>query len=139
MPTSTDSILDNVKKLVGVEPDYTAFDLDLIIHINSVFSTLQQLGIGPDEAFMIEDREKTWADLLGTAKNLNAVKSYVYLRVRLLFDPPASSFAIDSMQKQANELEWRLMVQAEPVGVVVEDKTTLETVSNSDVDGMFED
>ena len=112
-----ESILDSTKKVLGIESDYTAFDIDIIMHINSVFSTLQQLGIGAnhEESFAITGKDEMWEDFIGTEKNVNAVKSYMYLRVRLLFDPPATSFAQDSMQKQAQELEWRLNVQMEGV------------------------
>lgn len=103
------SILTNVKKMLGLDKDYDAFDMDVIIHINSVFSTLSQLGIGPVNGFMIEDDILTWDDFFEASDpRLNSVKTYVYLRVRLLFDPPATSFAITAMEKQIQELEWRL-------------------------------
>lgn len=111
--TPADSILDTTKKLLGFDSGYTAFDTDIIIHINSVFSTLHQLGVGPENAFSITDKEKGWSEFLGENSKLNDVKSYMYLRIRLLFDPPANSFAIDSLDKQAKELEWRLNVHAE--------------------------
>lgn len=103
------SILNNIKKILGLDETYTAFDTDVIIHTNSVFSTLSQLGIGPADGFMIENNILTWDDYIpdGNPK-LNAVKTYVYLRVRLLFDPPATSFAIAAMERQVTELEWRL-------------------------------
>ncbi len=109
----SESILISTKKILGLEADYTPFDLDVITHINSVFSTLEQLGIGPEDGFMIEGDEPTWADFLGDDKRLNAVKTYVYLRVRLLFDPPGSSYLITALQEQARELEWRLNVTRE--------------------------
>ena len=108
-----DSILNTTKKVLGLDPDYTAFDTDITIHINSVFSTLQQLGVGPPDSFAISGVEETWSQFIGGSKNINAVKTYVYLRVRLLFDPPATSFTIASMERQATELEWRLQVQVE--------------------------
>ena len=110
-----DSILNTTKKLLGIEPDYTAFDLDIITHINSVFTTLQQLGVGPEDSFFISDATPTWSDFIGDEKNINSVKTYVGLRVRLLFDPPTTSFAIESFQNQLKELEWRLNVQVETV------------------------
>lgn len=110
-----DSILDSTKKVLGLDSEYTAFDQDVIMHINSVFSTLHQLGIGPDNGFMIEDKTPTWTQYLGADMNLNSVKSYVYLKVRLLFDPPATSFAIAAMEKQIEELEWRINVHREEV------------------------
>ena len=103
------SILNNIKKILGIDASYTAFDHDIMIHINSVFSTLSQLGIGPAGGFMIEDNILTWDDYIPDGDpNLNAVKTYIYLRVRLLFDPPATSFAIQAMERQITEHEWRL-------------------------------
>lgn len=109
------SILDTTKKVLGLDSEYTAFDQDIMLHINSVLPTLYQLGIGPDDGFMIEDKTPTWTDYLGTDKNLNSVKSYVYLKVKLLFDPPQTSFAIAAMEKQIEELEWRINVHREEV------------------------
>lgn len=108
-----DSILDDTKKALGIEPEATAFDPEIIMHINTVFFSLQQLGVGTDDGFMISGRDTTWTSYLGTNKNLNAVKSYMYLRLRLLFDPPATSFALDAISKQITELEWRINVEAE--------------------------
>lgn len=113
VPTLSNSILTSTKKILGLDESYTAFDLDVITHINSVFTTLHQLGIGPVEGFMIEDSAPIWADFLGDDPRLNAVKTYVYLRVRLLFDPPATSFTITAFEKQIQELEWRLNVHRE--------------------------
>lgn len=107
------SILSDVKKTLGIEADYTAFDVDILMHINTVFSTLNQLGIGPEAGFMIEDATPTWDDLLDDDLRLNSVKSYIYLRVRLLFDPPATSYLIEAMRKQVEEFEWRLNVYRE--------------------------
>lgn len=111
----SDSILNSTKKILGIEADYTAFDLDIVMHINTVFTTLVQLGIGPVNGFMIEDAAASWRDFLGNDLNLNSVKTYVYLRVRLLFDPPANSFLINSINEQIKELEWRLNVHREAV------------------------
>lgn len=105
---SDNSILNGTKKILGIDAEYDVFDLDIITHINSVFSTLEQLGIGPDGGFMIEGDEETWDQFLGEDKRLNAVKSYTYLRVRLLFDPPTNSFLVTSLDEQRKELEWRL-------------------------------
>lgn len=107
------SILTETKKVLGVAEDYTAFDADILMHINSVFSTLTQLGIGPTNGFSIEDKEATWDAFLGSDLNLNQIKSYMYLRVRLLFDPPGTSFLGDALDKQRIELEWRLHVYRE--------------------------
>lgn len=109
----SDSILTNTKKILGIEDEYTAFDVDILTHINSVFSTIAQLGIGPEEGFEIEDKDATWDSFLDGNKNLNAIKTYVYLRVRLLFDPPTTSYLMSSMQNQIQELEWRLNIYRE--------------------------
>lgn len=109
----SDSILVSTKKILGLDASYTAFDVDIIMHINSVFGTLNQLGIGPINGFMIEDDTALWRTFIGSDLNLNAVKTYVYLRVRLLFDPPATSFHITAMENQIKELEWRLNVYRE--------------------------
>lgn len=108
-----DSILTSTKKILGVEADYTAFDVDIMTHINTVFSVLNQLGIGPAGGFAIEDAEPTWEDFLDEDLRLNSVKTYVYLRVRLLFDPPTTSYLITSMSEQIQELEYRLSVKRE--------------------------
>lgn len=108
-----ESILTSVKKMLGIVEEYEYFDPELIIHINSVFSTLAQLGIGPEAGFKIAGKSEEWTDFLDSTSNLEAVKSYVYLRVRLLFDPPTMSAVIDSMTRQISELEWRLNVAAE--------------------------
>lgn len=108
-----DSILDNTKKALGLVPEYTVFDSDILMHINTAFATLTQLGVGPTDGFMIEDKDKTWDTFLGSDPKLNLVKSYVYLRVRVIFDPPQSSFVLDSMKQQLQEFEWRLNVHAE--------------------------
>lgn len=114
MAGPNDSILDVTKKLVGIEPEYTDFDLDIITHINSTFFILQQLGVGPVDGFFITDSTSKWAEFIGT-EQINAVKSYMKLKVQLLFDPPTTSFAIDALKAQAQEFEWRLNVQQEGV------------------------
>lgn len=118
-----DSILDTTKKLLGFEPDYTAFDRDIITHINSVFYTLHSIGVGPPAGFAILDNQSTWTSFTDFT-NLYAVKSYVYLKVRLLFDPPTSSFHLESLKTQAAEFEWRLHVQAEGVKYALTETTT---------------
>lgn len=110
---AAESILDSTKKALGVGADYDVFDPDIIMHINSVFSTLNQLGIGPEDGFMIEDDEATWDTFLMGDKRLNSVKTYVFLKVRLLFDPPATSFLIAAYEKQITELEVRLNLYRE--------------------------
>jgi hypothetical protein len=107
------SILTNVKKLVGLSAEDTSFDPDIMIHINAILAVLTQLGIGPEDGFTIEDAEPTWRDFLADDKLLNMVKTYVYLRVRLLFDPPSTSFVIESLNKQIEELEVRMSIVRE--------------------------
>jgi hypothetical protein len=109
----TDSILTSIKKNLGIDEAYEVFDPDILIYINSAFSTLTQLGVGPAEGFMIEDKEATWDTFLGTDPRLNAVKTYVQLRVKMLFDPPQTSYLIEAMKQQIQEHEWRLNVYVE--------------------------
>lgn len=113
-----DSILTSTKKILGIVEDYTVFDPDIITHINTAFSTLTQLGVGPAEGFMIEDAEPVWIDFIGEDLQYNSVKSYVFLRVRQLFDPPATSYLIAAFDKQIEELEWRLNIHREETGWV---------------------
>lgn len=108
-----ESILDSTKKALGLTAEYDVFDPDIVMHINSVFFTLNQLGVGPAATFAITDADDTWDTFLGGRQDLNAVKSYVYIKVRLLFDPPANSFGISALEKQAEQYEWRLNVQVE--------------------------
>lgn len=103
----TDSILGTIKKTLNLPAD-NAFDPDLLMHINSVFSTLTQLGIGPSEGFRINDDTVEWVAFLDGDDRLNNVKSYMYLKVRMLFDPPGTSFVIAAMEKQIEELTWRI-------------------------------
>lgn len=111
---ATKSILDSIKKPLGLDANYDVFDQDVIMHINTQFSTLHQLGIGPAEGFMIEDATTKWdAFLPGGDPRYSSVKTYIYLKVKLVFDPPPSSFVIASMEKQIAELEWRLNMQRE--------------------------
>lgn len=110
-----DSILYNIKKLIGMDYEYQAFDMDLTIHINSVFATLNQLGIGPIDGFIITGYDELWSDFTDSDKKLSSVKSLVYLRVKLQFDPPETSYARDSMDKMAKEYEWRLNVYEEGI------------------------
>jgi hypothetical protein len=112
------SILTSTKKILGIADDYTVFDLDIITHINSAFSTLTQLGVGPPSGFMIEDATVEWSDFIGDDLQYNSVKSYVFLRVRQLFDPPATSYLIAAYEKQLAELEWRLNTHREEAGWV---------------------
>ena len=119
------SILTSTKKVLGISEEYTAFDEDIIMHINTVFSTLNQLGVGPVEGFQITDKTAVWHDFLGDDLRLNNIKSYMFMRVRLMFDPPSTSYLITSMQNQVNQLEWRISVQREHTGWTDPNPTTL--------------
>ena len=125
MTAIPNSILDETKKALGIGYEHQEFDVDVIMHINSVFSTLQQLGVGPRTGFSIHDASTLWTAFLPQDTLLNNVRSYMYLRVRMLFDPPATSFTQDAFQKQIDELTWRLTVQAEDhlIPVPVEELT----------------
>lgn len=108
-----ESILISLRKLLIADPEDDAFDTDLIIHINSAFVVLRQLGVGPSEGFLIEDDSATWIDFVQDNTKLEAIKTYIYFKVKLMFDPPSSSAAIESINRQINELEWRLNVTGE--------------------------
>ena len=103
-----ESILNSIKKVLGIAEDQDHFDADIIMHINSVFSVLTQLGVGPIEGFSIEDDLSTWSDFVEDDRKIQLVKSYMCLKVKLLFDPPLSSAVIASMERVASEFEWRL-------------------------------
>ena len=107
-----DSILDSIKKLLGIQPEYNSFDEDIIVAINTSFATLNQLGVGPEGGYMIEDNTQTWNDYI-TTTNLNMVKTYIYLKSRLLFDPPTGG-VLDAIKNQLAELEFRLYVEVDP-------------------------
>ena len=112
----SESILTSIKKLLGIDENYTHFDADIIMHINSVFSILTQMGVGPANGFSISGKDDTWSAFIMDKPNIfSLVKSYVYMKVRLLFDPPLSSAAIESINRQISEFEWRLFVAADPV------------------------
>ena len=110
-----DSILTSIKKMLGITEEYTHFDADITMHINSVLMILTQLGVGPDNGFVIEDKRTLWDDFVPgeTYARLDAIKSYIYLKVKLLFDPPLSSSAVDAANRMIGELEWRINVAAE--------------------------
>lgn len=118
------SILDSVKKVLGLGLDYDVFDEEVLLHINSVLATLNQLGIGPDSGFYVEDRTATWQDFLGDDPNLNGVKSYLALSVRLLFDPPQNSNITSAIKEQIKEFEWRANVYREDKQWSTHTKTT---------------
>lgn len=109
----SESILNSVKHTLNLAADFTPFDQDVILHINSAFSTLNQLGLGPEEGYMITDATETWDAFFGSDLRLNNIKTYVYLRVRMLFDPPTTAYLVEAMKQQILELEWRLNVYRE--------------------------
>lgn len=109
-----ESILTSTKKILGLAPTYVPFDLDVITHINAAFSILTQLGLGPTEGFSIEDDTAVWEDFGVPVAQLGLVKTYIYLKVRFLFDPPGTSFLLDAASNQIKEYEWRLQVLADP-------------------------
>lgn len=111
-----ESILTSIKKLLGIDEDYTHFDADLIMHINSVFSILTQLGVGPPDGFSITGKSEKWDSFITKdPNNFSLVKSYIHLKVKLLFDPPVGSAVIESINRQISEFEWRLNAAAESV------------------------
>lgn len=105
-----ESILGSVKKMLGIPSEYKKFDLDIIMHINSVLFILCQLGIGPESGYAISDDSDEWTDFIPEGTNLELVKSYVFMKVRLLFDPPQSSVVMESMNRMISEFEWRINV-----------------------------
>jgi hypothetical protein len=131
-----DSILDSTKKILGLSSDYTPFDLDIITHLNSAFSTLSQLGVGPEDGFYITDSEPTWDDFLAPENQLNMVKTYVFLKVRMMFDPPSTSYLIEAMNQQILEHEWRLNAFREVLlteqGVPAEELPLLSVLDGGD-------
>lgn len=113
-PLESPSILVSTKAALGVPEEHVAFDAMILMHINSVLSTLNQLGVGPNGGIYVTSTNQTWEELIGTDNRLLAAKSYMYLRVKMLFDPPDVGFVITAMKEQIKELEWRLNVDAEP-------------------------
>lgn len=108
-----DSILESVKKQIGPSASYTVFEPDLIMHINSVFFVLNELGVGPEEPYSITGSEQTWSDFMLNVPE--AVKTYMGIKTRLYFDPPTNSALLNALQEQVKELEWRLNVYVDPV------------------------
>lgn len=104
-----DSILNSIKKLLGIDENYKVFDTDIIIHINSTFSILYQLGVGPEEPFKITSSEETWDSFLEDKTKIEMVKTYIYMKVKTMFDPPTGGY-LTAIQEQIKELEWRLNV-----------------------------
>lgn len=108
-----ESILTSIKKLLGIAEEYTHFDTDIMIHINSVFMDLHQLGVGPEDGYQVDNVADAWNEFVTSDKNLEAVKTYTYLRVKMIFDPPTNGSVLNAYKEQIDKLEWRLNVQAE--------------------------
>lgn len=114
MDRTTDSIVVTIKKMLGLDDEYTPFDADVIVHINTAIMTLTQMGVGPKEGYEVLDYDQTWTDFLGDMiKMLGAVKTYIYLQVKMVFDPPNNSFVMDAYKQQCEQLLFRLNVNAE--------------------------
>lgn len=123
-----ESILDSIKKMIGVDKDYGAFDVDLIIAINGVFTILNQLGVGPEKEFAITGPNETWLDFFGITDAINLVKPYMYLKVKLIFDPPSTGVLHEAMERQISEFEWRLAIQADPVSKSEDEEDPLKKI-----------
>ena len=109
-----ESILTSIKKMLGISEEYTHFDEDLIMHINSALAVLCQLGVGPSEGFFITNKSAVWSDFVPDLSKLQFIKTYVYQKIKLLFDPPSSSAAIQALNESIKEFEWRINVQVDP-------------------------
>lgn len=108
------SILQSIKKMLGISQEDTHFDTDIIIHINSYLMILNQLGVGPPDGFTITDKSSDWSQFLNNSKKLELAKTFIYLNVKLVFDPPSSTAVIESMKEQIKEYAWRLQVAVDP-------------------------
>ena len=118
-----ESILTSIKKMLGISEEYTHFDEDLIMHINSALAVLGQLGVGPSIGFFIEDDTAVWSDFIPDLNRLQFIKTYVYEKVKLVFDPPSSSSALQALNESIKELEWRINVQVDPGAIYGEEET----------------
>lgn len=134
-----DGILESIKKMLGLEKEYQAFDPELIIFINMAFSVLTQLGAGPEEGYSITGYDETWSDYLASedplSKQLELVKTYIYMKVRLAFDPPNGS-VLESFNKQISELEWRINVVVDPGNKTVEEIVSDDSYLRAREDGL---
>jgi hypothetical protein len=109
-----ESILITIRSMLDVDQDYDGFDTSIIAGINTAIFSLSQLGIGPDGGYSITGETETWSDLFDGVSNLDAVKSYIWLKTKMEFDPPTTSFLLESINRQLTQLEWRLMVEVDP-------------------------
>ena len=110
-----ESILMTIKKMLGLEAGYSPFDTDIIVLINSALMTLTQADVGPKEGFKITGMAESWSDFLTNEVMLEAAKQYIYMKVKMIFDPPSSSIVMDALKTQSEEFLWRLIAQAESV------------------------
>lgn len=110
-----DSILETVKNLIGVASECADFDTNIMVHINSAIMTLRQIGIGPKNGFSVRDSSSTWTDYIDDINLYESVKDYIYLKVKIVFDPPTSSYVLEAMKEQIKELEWRLQTEKEEI------------------------
>ena len=110
-----ESILKTIKQLIGCPDDFEQFDLDLIVHINLAFATLTHIGVGPKEGYRITGADNAWSEFEDDAQKLSLIKDYVYIKTRLLFDPPISGSLMDSLKEQLKEMEWRLYMLYDPI------------------------
>lgn len=108
-----ENILNSIKKLLGIPEDYTAFDQDIMMHINSVFMILSELGVGPSNGYSLKDGTEKWGDFISDDENLEGIKTYVYMKVKTIFDPPLNSAVLASMKELISEFEWRINNEAE--------------------------
>lgn len=108
-----ESILNSIKQLLGPDSSYDVFDQDILIHINMALSILTQHGVGPSRGFRVEGPSETWEDFLGDSEHIDMIKTYVYMKVKMAFDPPSSSFVMSAMEDTCRELEWRMYIDAE--------------------------
>ena len=119
-----DSILMTIRKLVCGNPYADHFDTDLLVHINACFSVLNQLGVGPENGFIVTDETQSWSSYIADNYILNMVKTYVTLKVKKIFDPPLTSSVLEAMDKEISQLEWRLNVAVDPSKPTSTSKTT---------------
>ena len=119
-----DSILMTIRKLVCGDPYADHFDTDLLVHINACFSILNQLGVGPENGFVVTDETQSWSSYVADNRILNMVKTYVTLKVKKIFDPPLTSSVLEAMDKEISQLEWRLNVAVDPIKPTSASKTT---------------
>ena len=109
-----ESIFESIKALLGPDSSYEVFDQDILIHINTAIATLTQLGVGPSEGFRVTGPDEEWGEFTNDEKVLDMAKTYIYLKVKMVFDPPSSSFVMSSYERTCQELEWRLNVAVDP-------------------------